>query len=126
MFPAVGSHVPAPIECASEDSSKAVAVNRASDDFVYYVSTTGVTGARSELDPALLTRLGEIRARVTNPLAVGFGISRHEHYQALRDRCDAIVVGSAIVRAIGDGDAAGAPARAAAVVKNIVVSSPAT
>src|SRR5436305_3227132 len=36
-------------------------VNRASDDFVYYVSTTGVTGARRELDPALLTRLDEIR-----------------------------------------------------------------
>src|SRR5206468_10733589 len=83
--------------------ARIAAVNRASDDFVYYVSTTGVTGARRELDPTLLERLGEVRKKVKKPLAVGFGISEHAHYQTLRDRCDAIVVGSAIVRAIGAG-----------------------
>ena len=98
-------------------------IDRASDDFIYYVSTMGVTGARNELDPALLQRLDEVRARVHKPLAVGFGISKHEHYLALRERCDAIVVGSAIVRAIADGDAAGAPARAAAVVRGILQPS---
>ena len=106
--------------------ARVAAVNRASDHFIYYVSTTGVTGARQELDPALLDRLDEVRAQVAKPLAVGFGISRHEHYEALRGRCDAIVVGSAIVRAIGAGDAAGAPRRAAEVVEQIVLSSPAT
>lgn len=89
-------------------------VDRHSDGFVYYVSTTGVTGTRSELDPALLTRLDEVRAKLRRPIAVGFGISRHEHYAALRDRCDAIVVGSAIVRAIGEGHSPGE------VVRNIL------
>jgi tryptophan synthase alpha chain len=103
---------------------RVAAVNRASDHFIYYVSTTGVTGARRELDPALLVRLDEVRAQVTKPLAVGFGISRHEHYEALRDRCDAIVVGSAIVRAVGEGDGAGAAARAGQVVRAILVQSP--
>ncbi|MDQ3282661.1 MAG: tryptophan synthase subunit alpha [Acidobacteriota bacterium] len=88
------------------------AIDKASDGFVYYVSTTGVTGTRSELDPALLTRLDEVRARLKHPIAVGFGISRHEHYQMLRDRCDAIVVGSAIVRAVGSNESAGAVVRA--------------
>jgi len=83
------------------------AIDKASDGFVYYVSTTGVTGTRSELDPALLTRLDEVRGRLKHPIAVGFGISKHEHYELLRDRCDAIVVGSAIVRAIGNGESAG-------------------
>ena len=110
----------------TSSDARVAAVNRASDHFIYYVSTTGVTGMRSELDPALLARLDEVRVQVTRPLAVGFGISRHEHYEALRDRCDAIVVGSAIVRAVGEGDAAGAAARAARVVENIVVSSPAS
>lgn len=79
------------------------AVDRASDGFVYYVSTTGVTGARRELDPTLIVRLDEVRAKLRKPIAVGFGISRHEHYALLRDHCDAIVVGSAIVRAIAEG-----------------------
>ena len=57
--------------------------------------------------------------------------SRHDSefarrlYDALRQRCDAVVVGSAIVRAIADGDSAGAPARAAAVVRRILDKQPA-
>ncbi|MGZ5446016.1 MAG: tryptophan synthase subunit alpha, partial [Thermoanaerobaculia bacterium] len=82
-------------------------VDKASDGFVYYVSTTGVTGARKDLDPALIARLDEVRARLRKPVAVGFGISRHEHYELLRDHCDAIVVGSAIVRAVAEGRSAG-------------------
>jgi tryptophan synthase alpha chain len=104
----------------TSSDARIAAVNRVSDDFVYYVSTTGVTGARSELDPALLTRLDEVRAHVTRPLAVGFGISKHEHYEALKDRCDAIVVGSAIVRAVADGDASGAADRAAGIVRQVL------
>jgi tryptophan synthase alpha chain len=98
-------------------------IDRATDGFVYYVSTTGVTGTRSDLDPALLNRLDEIRLRLRKPLAVGFGISKREHYEALRERCASVVVGSAIVRAIADGDPAGAPQRAGDVVRSIVYHS---
>ncbi len=87
------------------------AIDRASDGFVYYVSTTGVTGVRSELDPALLERLDEIRAKMKKPLADGLGVSKREHYEALRTRCDAVVVGSAIVRAVAEGKSAGAVVR---------------
>lgn len=109
----------------TSSDARIAAVNRASDDFIYYVSTLGVTGTRSELDPALLTRLDEVRARVTKPLAVGFGISKHEHYELLRDHCDAIIVGSAIVRAVADGKAAGAAGRAGAIVRGILDKAPA-
>jgi tryptophan synthase alpha chain len=94
------------------------AIDKASDGFVYYVSTTGVTGTRNELDPALLTRLDEVRGKLKHPVAVGFGISKHEHYAMLRDHCDAIVVGSAIVRAVAEGGAE----RAADVVRSILDS----
>jgi len=104
----------------TSSDKRIAAIDRASDAFVYYVSTTGVTGARRELDPYLLERLTEVRAKLRNPIAVGFGISRHEHYELLRDKCDAIVVGSAIVRAIADGDAAGAPQRAGDVIRSIL------
>ena len=113
------------VEVMEAHLARIAAVNRASDDFIYYVLTTGVTGTRSELDPALLTRLDEVRARVAKPLAVGFGISKHDHYEALKDRCDAIVVGSAIVRAIADGERSGAPDRAADVVRTILDNAPA-
>ncbi|HEX7809509.1 MAG TPA: tryptophan synthase subunit alpha [Thermoanaerobaculia bacterium] len=86
-------------------------IDKASDGFVYYVSTTGVTGTRSELDPVLVVRLDEVRAKLKHPIAVGFGISKHEHYLELRERCDAIVVGSAIVRAVGEGRPPGAVVR---------------
>jgi tryptophan synthase alpha chain len=82
-------------------------VDRASDGFVYYVSTTGVTGTRNDLDPALLGRLDEVRGMLRKPVAVGFGISRNEHYELLRDHCDAIVVGSAVVRAVAEGRSPG-------------------
>ena len=96
------------------------AVDRATDGFVYYVSTTGVTGTRRDLDPALLERLDQVRAQLKHPIAVGFGVSEHEHYSLLKDHCDAVVVGSAIVRAVAAGDSAGAPERAAAVVRTIL------
>ncbi|HEX3580492.1 MAG TPA: tryptophan synthase subunit alpha [Thermoanaerobaculia bacterium] len=108
----------------TSSDKRIAAVDRASDAFVYYVSTTGVTGARSELDPMLLERLVEIREKLKKPIAVGFGISRHEHYELLRDKCDAIVVGSAIVRAIHDGDPAEAPRRAGDIVRAILDNAP--
>jgi len=95
-------------------------VSEASEGFVYYVSTTGVTGTRKDLDPELLGRLKEVRQKVTLPLAVGFGVSDNSHYRALAPHCDAVVVGSAIVRAIGSGPGESAPERAAAVVREIL------
>jgi len=91
----------------TSSAKRIAAIERASDGFVYYVSTTGVTGARRDLDPALLSRLDEIRKMLKKPVAVGFGVSQPEHYALLRDRCDAVVVGSAIVRAIGEGKSPG-------------------
>lgn len=100
-------------------------VQRNSDGFLYYVSTTGVTGTRRDLDVTLIDRLRELRHKVRKPLAVGFGVSTHEHYQALAPFCDAVVVGSAIVRAIGDGDSTAAPQRASKVIREILGTSPA-
>jgi tryptophan synthase alpha chain len=108
----------------TSNEKRVAAIDHASDGFVYYVSTTGVTGTRRDLDPALVARLDEVRAGLRNPLAVGFGISQPEHYEALRDHCDAVVVGSAIVRAISEGDPAGAAERAADVVRRILAPVP--
>jgi tryptophan synthase alpha chain len=75
-------------------------IAKACSAFLYYVSLTGVTGARRTLDPDLAARLGATRALTKLPLAVGFGVSSAEQVAALAPHCDAVVVGSTLVEAI--------------------------
>ncbi len=70
--------------------------------FIYYVSRLGVTGVQHNLAEGLQSRLDEIRTEVKVPIAVGFGISEPQHIQQLKDHCEAIVVGSAIVKRIAE------------------------
>jgi tryptophan synthase alpha chain len=65
--------------------------------FIYCVSVVGVTGARAALSPDLTDFLGRLRSRTDLPLAVGFGISKREHVEALAGQADAAIVGSAII-----------------------------
>jgi tryptophan synthase alpha chain len=71
-----------------------------STGFVYLVSRTGVTGERDSLSQAVAPLVKAMRAVTDLPLAVGFGISRPEHVAQAAAEADAVVVGSAIVRAI--------------------------
>jgi len=68
--------------------------------FLYYVSVTGITGARTELPPDLIRELAVVRSLVKRPLAVGFGISTPEQVQGLAPHVDGVVVGSAIVQRV--------------------------
>ena len=70
--------------------------------FIYYVSREGVTGERAEVADSLGERVAAIRATTTLPIAVGFGISTPEHVRQVAPHADAIVVGSAIVKQIGE------------------------
>jgi tryptophan synthase alpha subunit len=83
----------------STDERVALALRLASG-FVYCVSVAGVTGAREALPEALGSFLARVRRQAELPLAVGFGISRREHVEALAGKADAAVVGSAIVDVI--------------------------
>ncbi|MCS7083121.1 MAG: tryptophan synthase subunit alpha [Bacteroidetes bacterium] len=66
--------------------------------FVYAVSITGVTGARTgvaEQARAFLERARQLVRR--NPLLVGFGIATPEDAGAMLEYADGIIVGSALV-----------------------------
>lgn len=65
--------------------------------FLYYVSLTGVTGARRELPPGLEESLARIRAVSDVPVCVGFGISTPEQAAHVARHADGVVVGSALV-----------------------------
>jgi tryptophan synthase alpha chain len=84
----------------------------ASTAFVYFVSVTGVTGARKTLPQDLSGQLAATRAVSPVPVVVGFGVSTPEQARALGRLADGVVVGSAIVsRAAGAGDRAARTAR---------------
>jgi tryptophan synthase alpha chain len=68
-----------------------------STGFLYAVSRTGVTGEQQELATDLRDFLRTLRTHTDSPVAVGFGISRPEHVEAVWQQADGAVVGSAIV-----------------------------
>jgi tryptophan synthase alpha chain len=74
--------------------------------FLYYISRTGVTGARTELREELATEIGRIRAVVALPLVVGFGISTPEQAAAVGAAADGVAVGSALIQALERGGVA--------------------
>ena len=78
-------------------------VCRLASGFIYCVSLTGVTGAREELPESIPEMLANIRRHTSLPLALGFGVSRLEHVQALRSHAQAAIVGSALIQAIDQG-----------------------
>jgi tryptophan synthase alpha chain len=53
-------------------------VAQRANGFVYMVSLTGITGARTEIAADLGEFIGRVRGKTDTPLAVGFGISTPE------------------------------------------------
>ncbi|OIO03721.1 tryptophan synthase subunit alpha [Candidatus Desantisbacteria bacterium CG02_land_8_20_14_3_00_49_13] len=72
-------------------------IARLSRGYVYYVSLTGVTGARKELPPGLREKIRSVCRLTSTPVCVGFGISKPGHIRSLEDAGDGIIVGSAII-----------------------------
>ncbi|MFZ1879753.1 MAG: tryptophan synthase subunit alpha [Gaiellaceae bacterium] len=77
----------------------------ATDGWLYLVTVTGVTGARTELAPTLAPLADRVRRVTTVPLYAGFGISTPEHARAAGELVDGIVVGSRAVEAAEAGAA---------------------
>ncbi|MDQ6855678.1 MAG: tryptophan synthase subunit alpha [Candidatus Dormibacteraeota bacterium] len=73
---------------------------REASGFVYCVGVVGTTGARDVIADEAFDLLDRVRACTQLPRAIGFGLSRHEHLVALRGRCEAAVVGSALLDAM--------------------------
>ena len=68
--------------------------------FVYCVSLTGVTGARSALSSSLPDYMARIRAATDLPLAIGFGISTPAQVAEASRLADGVVVASALINHI--------------------------
>ena len=68
--------------------------------FLYFVSLTGVTGARTALSDSLEAEVRAVRAVSEVPVCVGFGVSTPEHAAKIGAFADGVVVGSAVVERI--------------------------
>lgn len=71
--------------------------------FVYYVSITGITGAAAPEAADVAPEVARIKAQTDLPVIVGFGITTPEAAEAIAGIADGCVVGSAIVKDIGEG-----------------------
>lgn len=65
--------------------------------FVYCVSLTGVTGARTDFPVELTDLVRRVKSRTSQPVCVGFGISTPEQAASVAKVADGVIVGSALV-----------------------------
>jgi tryptophan synthase alpha chain len=73
------------------------------DGWLYLVTLTGTTGARTDVSPALAGLVERARAVTDVPLYAGFGISTPDHARAAAQLADGIVVGSRAIEVAAEG-----------------------
>jgi len=88
----------------TSDDGRVRLVTRRTSGFLYLVSLTGVTGARDHLPSDLESFVARVRSATELPLAVGFGISTPAQAAQVASIADGVIVGSALIKAIGTGD----------------------
>lgn len=91
-----------------ESEARLQAAADAAGGFVYCVSTYGVTGERGSLAPTAREVVDSMRPRTDVPLLLGVGIGSAELAAEACGFADGVIVGSAIVRRLVEGDRDGA------------------
>lgn len=87
----------------SSTDERIAAVCRANRGFVYAAAVMGVTGARSTVGNRAEELVGRVRQHTDLPVAVGLGVSNAEHVAEIGRYADGVIVGSALVAALGGG-----------------------
>lgn len=91
----------------------------AGSGFVYATGLLGVTGVKDVAQDEAEALVARLRARTTTPIAVGIGVRDRASAAAVAAYADGVIVGSAILRAVGDGAPAAAPQRVRALVAEL-------
>ena len=92
-----------PLVAPTTEPARAKRVLDGADGFVYVISRLGVTGAETQLDDKVEKVVARVRSWTDLPVALGFGIASGEQAAVAARYADGVVVGSALVRALGDG-----------------------
>lgn len=94
-------------------------VARQSRGFLYYVSLTGTTGAKLTDRADVARKVREIRRYTKTPVAVGFGIATPDDAREMARLADGVIVGSALVKIIGDSARGGVADRLASFTRSL-------
>jgi tryptophan synthase alpha chain len=70
--------------------------------FIYAASLMGVTGVKSAQTDSAKELVDRIRTKTSLPIAVGLGVNTPEQVQELAEFADAVIVGSAFIKAVMD------------------------
>ena len=79
-------------------------IARNAKGFIYLVSVTGVTGARTDISDGLGDLIQRVRDHTSVPVCVGFGIGTPEQAAQVGALADGVIVGSACVKMIGSSE----------------------
>lgn len=79
-------------------------IARNAKGFIYLVSVTGVTGARTSISDGLGDLIARVREHTSTPVCVGFGIGTPEQAKQVGALADGVIVGSACVKTIGSSE----------------------
>ncbi len=92
-----------PINLVAPTSQNRIAeIAQNSNGFLYCVSSTGVTGMRNSFQTDFDRFFGMVEQYATIPYCVGFGISSPEQVKTMKNYCNGVIVGSAIVKIVGE------------------------
>ena len=86
------------------DAKRLPGVLNNTSGFLYYVSSTGVTGAAAPTPEKVQKEVEAIKAHTEIPVAVGFGIRTPEQAARIAGFADGVVVGSALVDCIAQAE----------------------
>jgi tryptophan synthase alpha chain len=95
------------------------ALTAVSSGWVYATGLMGVTGVKGVAHDLTRELVERIRARTPLPVAVGIGVKDAASAAEVASYADGVIVGSAILRAAGDGDPVGAPDRVRTLVAEL-------
>ncbi|GAA0564353.1 tryptophan synthase subunit alpha [Halomonas salifodinae] len=82
------------------DAKRLPLVLQNTSGFLYYVSSTGVTGMAAPTPERVEAEVNAIREHTDIPIGVGFGIRTPEQAKRIARFADAVVVGSALIECI--------------------------
>lgn len=101
------------------DAERLQVILQKASGFLYYVSVAGITGTKSASQASIADALIRFKTHTSLPVVVGFGVRTPEQAKAIANVADGVVVGSALVNQVADGDKAGAKERLLNMVRSL-------